>query len=124
MFACLLAKCLNAFAEKNNLFTSLQFDFCKGLGACDALLIITSVIQKALDSGYEVRMVGLDFSVAFDCINYEALILKLRQLGLGYLLMVTIVQGETLYPEFPEGECLALYFSFCIPMICGLGLKI
>ena len=73
VFERLLAKRLNAFAEKNNLFPNLQFGFRKGLGTCDALLTITNVVQKALDSGCEVRMVGLDFSAAFDRINRMSL---------------------------------------------------
>ena len=40
-------------------------------------------MQKALDSGSEARMVGLDFSAAFDRVNHKALIYKLRQLGIG-----------------------------------------
>ena len=79
----LLARRLNAFAERNNLFPKLQFGFRKGLGTCDALLTITSIIQKALDSGCEARMIGLDFSAAFDRVNHEALIFKLKQFGIG-----------------------------------------
>ena len=78
-----MAKRLNNFAEKKNLFLNLQFGFRKGLGTCDALLTITNFVQKALDCGSEVRMVGLDFSAAFDCVNHKALIFKLRQLGVG-----------------------------------------
>ena len=37
---------LNTFAEKNNLFSSLQFGFCKGLGTCDAPSTITNVVKK------------------------------------------------------------------------------
>ena len=62
VFERLLAKRLNNFAEKRNLFPNLQFGFCKGLGTCDALLTIINFVQKALDSGCEVHMVGLDFS--------------------------------------------------------------
>ena len=94
-FERLLAKRLNAFAEKNNLFPSLQFSFRKGLGTCDALLTITNVVQKALDSGCEVRMVGLDFSAAFDCVNHEALIFKLRQLGLGGAFLSILIEFLT-----------------------------
>ena len=65
IFERLLAKRLNAFAEVNNLFPNQQFGFCKGLGACDAVLTISDKVQRALDSGFEARMVGLDFSAGF-----------------------------------------------------------
>ena len=56
MFERLLAKRLNAFTEKNNLFPGLQFGFRKGLGTCDdALFDISNVVQKALVSGCEVK---------------------------------------------------------------------
>ena len=83
VFERLLAKRLSNFAEKRNLFPNLQISFCKGLGTCDALLTITNFVQKALDSSCEVRMVGLDFSAAFDRVNHEALAFQLRQLGVG-----------------------------------------
>ena len=83
VFERFLAKHLNNFAKKRNLFPNLQLGFRKGLGTCDALLTITNFIHKALDSGCEVRMVGLDFSAAFDRVNHEALVFKLRQLGVG-----------------------------------------
>ena len=83
VFEHLLAKGLNNFTEKRNLFPNLQFGFHKVLGTCDALQTITSFVQKALDSGCEVRMVGLDFSAVFDQVNHKALIFKLRQLGVG-----------------------------------------
>ena len=79
----LLAKRLSAYAECNNLFPCQQFGFRKGLGACDAVLTISDRVQKALDSGSEARMIGLDFSAAFDRVNHKALIYKLRQLGIG-----------------------------------------
>ena len=33
--------------------------------------------------GQEVRMIGLDFSAAFDRVNHKALLFKLKQLGIG-----------------------------------------
>ena len=53
-FECMLAKHLNNIAENKNLFPNLQFDFCKSLGTCDALLTITNFAQKTLDCGFEV----------------------------------------------------------------------
>ena len=133
----LLAKRLNNFAEKKNLFPH-QFGFRKGLGNCDALLTITNFVQKALDCGCEVRMVGLDLSAAFDRVNHKALIFKLRQLGVGgsflsiltdfyqidcrgLLLMVSLMIIEMLFQVHHRVVYLALCFSYCIPMICGLG---
>ena len=92
VFERLLAKRLNAYAESNNLFPNLQFGFRKGLGACDALLTISSDVQKSLDSGHEVRLIGLDFSAAFDRVNHEALIFKLKQLGVGGAFLNIIIE--------------------------------
>ena len=83
IFEHLLAKRLNAFAEVNDLFPNQQFHFRKGLGACDAVLTISDKVQRASDSGFESRMVGLDFSAAFDRVNHNALIYKHRQLSIG-----------------------------------------
>ena len=66
-----MAKRLNTFADKNNLLPDLQLGFCKGLPACDVLPIL---FRRTLVSGCEVHMVGIDFSVAFDCVNHETLI--------------------------------------------------
>ena len=75
LFERLLAKRLNAYAESNHLFPSRQqFGFSKGLSACDAVLTISDRVQRALDSGSEAHMVGLDFSAAFDRVNHKALI--------------------------------------------------
>ena len=57
--------------------------FVKVLVTCDAVLTISDRVQRALDSGFEARMVGLDFSAAFDRVNHNALIYKLRQLSIG-----------------------------------------
>ena len=87
-----MAKHLNNFAEKKNLFPHLHFGFCKGLGTCDALLTITDFVQKALDCDSKVRMVSLDFSAAFDLVNHKALIFRLRQLGVGGPFLSTLTE--------------------------------
>ena len=106
VFERLLAKRLNNFAEKKNLFPNLQFGFRKGLGTCDALLTITNFVQKALDFCSEVRMVGLDFSAAFDRVNHKALIFKLRQLGVGgpFLSILTEFLSNRLQRVVVDGQ--------------------
>ena len=40
-------------------------------------------------------MIGLDFSSTFDCVNHEALIFKLRQMGIGGTFLNIIVEFLT-----------------------------
>ena len=89
------------------MFPSLQFGFRKGLGTCDALLTITHTVQKALDSCSEVRMVGLDFSAAFDRVNHEALIFKLKQFGVGgsFLSILTEFSMNRTQRVVVDGQC-------------------
>ena len=133
VFERLLAKRLNNFAEKKNLFPHLQFGFRKGLGTCDALLAITNFVQKALGCGSKVHLVGLDFSSAFDRVNHKALIFKRRQVLVvlflvsklnfyqtdykGLLVMVSLMIIEMLFPVYRREVYVALCFSYCIPMI-------
>ena len=83
IFEKLLYKRLSKYVENNKMLPNLQFGFRKGRGTCDALLTISSYLQSALDCGHEARIVGLDFSAAFDRVNHIALIYKLKQLGIG-----------------------------------------
>ena len=118
---------LNRCAEKKNLFPYLQFGSCKGLGACDALLTITQFVQKSLDCGCEVCMVGLVFSFAFHHVNHKTLTFKLRQLVVdgpflsilteflsdcrGLLLMASLMSIEMLFKVCRREMYLSLYFS-------------
>ena len=101
-----MAKRLNIFSEKKNLFPNLQFSFCKDLGTCDFLLTITNFVQKALDCGCEVHMVGLDFSAAFDRENHKALIFKLRQVDVvgPFLSILTEFLSNTLQRVVVDGQ--------------------
>ena len=106
VFEHLLAKRLNNFAEKRNLFSNLQFSFHKGLGASDALLTITNFVQKALDSGCKVRMVGLYFNAASDQVNHKALLFKLGQLSVGgpFLSLLTEFLSNRLQMVVVDGQ--------------------
>uniref|UniRef100_UPI003EB926C9 reverse transcriptase domain-containing protein n=1 Tax=Klebsiella pneumoniae TaxID=573 RepID=UPI003EB926C9 len=49
-------------------------------------------MQRALDCGHEARLVGLDFSAAFDRVDHRAVVFKLQQLGVGGAFLSIISQ--------------------------------
>ena len=52
--------------ERSGILPTTQFAYRKGLSTCDALLCLSHTMQ----SGQEARIVQIDFSAAFDRVNY------------------------------------------------------
>ena len=48
-----------------------QFAYQEGLGTCDALLCVSHMLQSALKSGQQARIVKIDFNAAFDMVNHQ-----------------------------------------------------
>lgn len=68
--------------EQNRLLTDQQHGFCKGRSTTTALIQFTEYILDQLEKGCVVTSLFLDFSKAFDCLNYNILMQKLRILGI------------------------------------------
>lgn len=83
LFERLLSRRLSAYCNNFGLIPRSQFGFRKGLGTCDALLTLVHDIQSSLDINHESRAIALDFSSAFDLVNHEALLYKLKSFGIG-----------------------------------------
>ena len=79
----LIFKPLYRYLQSNHLLADRHYAYRKKLGTCDALLDLTCHMQKDLDSGFETRIVQLDFSTAFDLVNHKALFLNFKTLALG-----------------------------------------
>ena len=68
---------------------STQFAYRKGLGTCDALLYMSHTLQNALETGQEARIVQIDFSATFDCVNHQGIHYRLCSVGIGgYVLSI------------------------------------
>ena len=62
--------------EHSGELPTTQFANRKGLGTCDALLCVSYTLQSALESGQEATIVQIDFSAAFDRVNYLGILYK------------------------------------------------
>ena len=87
VFERLIALRVGRFLERSGVLPSHQYSYRKRLGTCDALLRIVCAGQLELDRGRELALVQIDFSEAFDRVNHEGLVLKLREAGVGGLIM-------------------------------------
>ena len=47
--------------ERSGVLPKTQFAYRKGLGTCDALFYVSHILQSALESGQEARIVHIDF---------------------------------------------------------------
>ena len=78
--------------EPSGVLTTTQFAYLKGLGTCDALLCMSHILQSALESGQEARIVQIDFSAAFDRVNYQGILYKLCSVGIGGSVLSILTQ--------------------------------
>ena len=74
---------LGRFMERSGVLPTTQLASRKGLGTCDALLCVSHTLQSTLDSGQEARIVQIDFSAAFDRVNYQGILYKLCSVCIG-----------------------------------------
>lgn len=72
---------LSAFLETNKVLPTLQSGFRKSRSTTTALLDVVDNILSAQNKGHSTIMVLLDFSRAFDAINTQLLLSKMRYYG-------------------------------------------
>ena len=83
---------LGRFVERSPVLPTTQFSYRKGLGTYDTLLCLSHILQCALGSGQEARIVQIDFSAAFDRVNHQGLLYKLCSVGIGGSVLSIMIQ--------------------------------
>ncbi len=66
------------FMKINKLFTDTQFGFLPGRSSSLQLLKVLDIWTKALDEGYDIDIVYMDYMKAFDSVPHRRLLSKLR----------------------------------------------
>ena len=79
----LFCRRLYKFDDFIKVFPNTQVGFRKGLVTTDALLLLTHNLQSSLEERAESRTFSLDFCSAFDLVNHQDLLYKLKSMGVG-----------------------------------------
>ena len=67
---------------RNDLFTSKQYGFMSGRSTSSQLLNVLDQWTEAIDNGYEIDCIYMDYQKAFDTVPHKRLLSKLRSYGL------------------------------------------
>ena len=82
IFEKLMCSRLNRYLISNKLLCDHQFGFRANLSTTDALAEFTDLIYSSLDKNEKFIAIYLDFSKAFDTVNFDILLAKLRHIGI------------------------------------------
>ena len=82
IFERVVSKHLVKYLEDNNILPDSQHGFRKGRSCLTQLIEHVDSVLKALNDGSEVDVIYLDYSKAFDKVDHETLLLKMRQYGI------------------------------------------
>ena len=126
VFEKVVRKKMVGYLNENNLFNSTQHGFRQGRSCLSQLLSHYDSILSKLEEGKDVDVIYLDFSKAFDKVDHNILLTKLKSLGItGKLLkwiksflqdrnQIVFVDGHT-RPKFSlechNDQSLGRYFS-------------
>ena len=72
---------MSTYLEQNKLLSSCQFGFRLGKSTTTALVNFTDHILSNMDAGKVTGAVFLELKKAFDTVNHEVLVRKLKNLG-------------------------------------------
>ena len=83
VFGRLLKKQIISFCLDHDIIPDNQFGFMPGRSTVWQLLLVIETWQEALDAGHTVHALFLDVAKAFDRVDHDRLLLKLRAVGFG-----------------------------------------
>jgi hypothetical protein len=82
IFEKVMCKRVNDFFNSNTILVEEKFGFRKNLSTEEALFSFTNEILCALNNRIHVSGISCDLAKAFDCVNHELLLMKLKFYGI------------------------------------------
>nr|VZI32040.1 unnamed protein product [Spirometra erinaceieuropaei] len=73
---------IQQFCDENNILQDLQHGFRRGRSCLSNLLACLEIWTSALEEGFEVDVVYIDFRKAFDTVPHQRLLHKLSDIGI------------------------------------------
>nr|VZI15062.1 unnamed protein product [Spirometra erinaceieuropaei] len=73
---------IQQFCEENNILQDFQHGFRRGRSCFSNLLACLEIWTRALEEGFEVNVVYIDFRKAFDTVPHQRLLHKLSDIGI------------------------------------------
>ena len=104
---------LRNYLETNFLLTENQFGFRPGRSTMDQLLLVYNSVSLMMDAGHVVDIIFFDFSKAFDVVNHEIMLVKLRSLGLQGCLLDWL-------SSFLQGRLMQVCVKDCLSKPCAV----
>ena len=83
LFSHILLKRLTKFIDKNNVLSPNQIGFVKGKSTADHIFLLQTLIEKVVKKGKcKLFVAFIDFKKAYDTVNRNFLLNRLKQLGI------------------------------------------
>ena len=119
LFSFILLERLTKYVDSKNLLSPEQIGFIKGKCTSDHIFFLQTIIEKVVKKNKrKLYAVFIDFKKAYDTVNRECLIKRLRSLGINgiFLQNILAMYGKTEY-------CVKLKNGYTSPIKSNLGLK-
>ena len=124
IFEKLIHKEFSEFFNRNNLFNDVQFGFRSKHSTMHALINAVENLHEAIDNKSHSLGIFIDFSRAFDTINYDLLLSKLNNYGVRgnfHNLIASYLTGRSQYVSYGGLESSLLKITCGIPQGSVLG---
>lgn len=100
LFSHILLKRLTRFIEEKKLLSPNQIGFVKGKSTSDHIFLIQTLIEKVVKKGKcKLYVAYIDFKKAYDTVNRDLLLQRLKQLGINgiFLKNIASMYEKTMY---------------------------